>query len=145
MVVMLCATRARYVKPISWPEVEAKSLRAKSCSRAQSVKDWPSNCSTSMMMDMKSIGLFEAKTKLSEICERVAAKGEPVTVTRRGKPLVTIQPIQTGKDKRKSVWDVRADYEKKHGSFKDDFKLPPREKQKWQSICEAEQPSGDRA
>ena len=35
---------------------------------------------------MNQIGLFEAKTKFSEICERIAAGGEAIVVTRRGKP-----------------------------------------------------------
>ena len=96
----------------------------------------PINQSTSMLVIVNSIGLFEAKTKLSEICARVAAKGEAVTVTRRGKPLVTIEPIPAGKARRKSVWDLRAEYEKKHGRFKDDFTLPPREKQAWRNPFE---------
>ena len=33
---------------------------------------------------MNTLGLYEAKTKLSEICERVAQTGEPVVVTKRG-------------------------------------------------------------
>ncbi|MCH7226135.1 type II toxin-antitoxin system Phd/YefM family antitoxin [Haloferula sp. A504] len=41
---------------------------------------------------MESIGIFEAKTKLSSICERVARTGAPVLVCRRGKPLVVISP-----------------------------------------------------
>jgi len=42
---------------------------------------------------MKTVGLFEAKTKLSEICAHVAEKGTPVVVTRRGKPMVRIEPV----------------------------------------------------
>jgi prevent-host-death family protein len=42
---------------------------------------------------MKVVGIFEAKTHLSKICEEVAATNEPVTVTRRGKPLVRIDPV----------------------------------------------------
>lgn len=42
---------------------------------------------------MKAIGLFDAKTRLSEICVEVAETHEPVTITRRGQPLVTIQPV----------------------------------------------------
>jgi prevent-host-death family protein len=41
-----------------------------------------------------TIGLFEAKTRLSEICERVASEHVGVTITRRGAPLVRIEPIQ---------------------------------------------------
>ena len=43
---------------------------------------------------MKTIGIFEAKTRLSEVCEQVAETHETVTVTRRGKPLVCIAPIE---------------------------------------------------
>lgn len=39
------------------------------------------------------IGLFEAKTKFSAICERVASTHAGVTITRRGMPLVRIEPI----------------------------------------------------
>ena len=38
--------------------------------------------------------MFEAKTKLSEICQKVADKGEAVVVTKRGKPLVRIEPLE---------------------------------------------------
>jgi prevent-host-death family protein len=85
---------------------------------------------------MNAIGLFEAKTKLSEICERVAAQGVGVVVTRRGKPLVTIEPVPAGKAGRVSVWDRRAEFEKKHGHFAEDFALPPREKQAWRNLLD---------
>lgn len=82
---------------------------------------------------MDAIGLFEAKTKFSEICDRVAANGVPVVVTRRGKPLVTIEPIPAAKGRPASVWDCRADLERKQGRFTEDFTLPPREKQTWRN------------
>lgn len=81
---------------------------------------------------MDSIGLFEAKTKFSEICARVVAKREGVLITRRGKPLVKIEPA-TEKSKLASVWDRRVSYEKKHGPLSEDFKLPVRAKQTWAS------------
>ena len=82
---------------------------------------------------MNTIGLFEAKTKLSEICARVAAKGEPIVVTRRGKPLVRIDPIPVAQANAASVWDRRDDYEKEHGRLTQDFSLPPREEQTWRT------------
>ncbi len=82
---------------------------------------------------MNAIGLFEAKTKFSEICARVAANGVAVVVTRRGKPLVTIEPISEPAGRRSSVWDRRAAFEKKHGRLTEDFTLPPREKQTWRN------------
>ncbi len=82
---------------------------------------------------MNAIGLFEAKTKFSEICARVAASGVAVVVTRRGKPLVTIAPISGPAGRQSSVWDRRAAFEKKHGRFTEDFTLPPRAKQIWRN------------
>ena len=84
-------------------------------------------------MGMNVIGLFEAKTKFSEICARVAARGVPVVVTRRGKPLVKIEPIPRAKAKPVSVWDRRAELEKKQGRFTEDFTLAPREKPAWRN------------
>lgn len=85
---------------------------------------------------MNSIGLFEAKTKLSEICDAVSANRVAVTVTRRGKPLVTIEPIPVGKAKPRSVWTLRAEYERKHGLLKEEFELPARGKQTWRDPLE---------
>lgn len=86
---------------------------------------------------MKAIGLFEAKTKFSEVCEAVATKGEAVVVTRRGEPLVRIEPIRNRKTKPKGVWERRASYLKTHGPLTEDLTLPPREKQGWRNPLEA--------
>lgn len=40
------------------------------------------------------IGLFEAKNKLSELADKVARTGETVIITRRGKPLVRMMPVE---------------------------------------------------
>ena len=56
---------------------------------------------------MKVVGLFEAKTKLSELCSQVAKNREGIVVTRLGKPYVRIIPYELDKD---SVWDARATY-----------------------------------
>ena len=76
---------------------------------------------------MKFIGLFEVKTKLSEICDHVATTGEPVTVTRRGKPLVQIEPIL---DAKPSLRERRATYFTRHPddtpSDGPEFEIPPR-------------------
>jgi len=82
---------------------------------------------------MTVIGLFEAKTKLSELCDRVASKGETIIISRRGKPVAKIGPVQPNRASRTSVWDVRADYEKKHGGLSEDFELPAKEKQSWRN------------
>ena len=82
---------------------------------------------------MQAIGVLEAKTKFDEICDGVAARGVAVLVTRRGKPLVRIEPARPDKARRKSVWDIRAKYEKAHGALRDDFPLPRRSKQAWRN------------
>jgi prevent-host-death family protein len=83
---------------------------------------------------VKSIGLFEAKTKLSEVCRRVAASGKSVVVTHRGKPMVRIEPLES--PARQSVWDARAAHVQKNGPLKIDFDLPKREKQTWRDPLE---------
>jgi prevent-host-death family protein len=42
---------------------------------------------------MKSVGLFEAKQKLSELVQR-ASEGEKIGITRRGKLAAVISPAQ---------------------------------------------------
>jgi prevent-host-death family protein len=56
---------------------------------------------------MTTIGLFHAKTKLSELCEQVALSGEPVVVSRRGQPLVRIMPIASESDSKSAIWELR--------------------------------------
>lgn len=43
---------------------------------------------------MKIVGIFEAKTRFPALCESVAASRVPVLVSRRGRPLVMIEPIR---------------------------------------------------
>ena len=42
---------------------------------------------------MKEVGAFEAKTHLPKLLNRVA-KGERITITRRGKPIALLVPIE---------------------------------------------------
>lgn len=69
---------------------------------------------------MKKIGIFEAKTHLSEICEEVARTQVPVTITRRGIELVLIEPVTRP---RLTLKERRASYLTAHGADeKDDVK-----------------------
>ena len=72
---------------------------------------------------MKTVGIFEAKTRLSEICEEVAKTGDTVVVTKRGKPIVRIEPL---KRDRYSVWEDRAKYIVDRGEPTEEFPMPPR-------------------
>jgi prevent-host-death family protein len=58
---------------------------------------------------MKSVGAFEAKTKLSALLKRVS-KGETVQITHRGIPIAVLGPVQpdSRQDTRKAVEEIRA-------------------------------------
>ena len=80
---------------------------------------------------MDSIGLFEAKTRLSEICAEVSASGTGVTITKRGKPIVRIEPIE---EKFMTIRERRAAYFIKHEPGgppinEPDFEIPPRDQE----------------
>ncbi len=46
-------------------------------------------------MDIEDIGAFEAKTRLSELLEQVA-RGRRYRITRRGKPVAELRPVESG-------------------------------------------------
>jgi len=75
---------------------------------------------------MRTVGIFEAKAKLSELCDQVARSGEGIMVTRRGKPLVRIEPAETD---RHSVWEDREEYVARRGKMKEEFDLPERSRE----------------
>jgi len=43
---------------------------------------------------MKTVGAYEAKTRLAQLLDRVA-KGERITITRHGVPVAVLSPAQT--------------------------------------------------
>ena len=84
-----------------------------------------------------TIGLFEAKTKLSKLCEQVAKRREGVVITRRGRPLVRIEPVGPEKGLSSSVWNSRDAWEKKHGPLREEFEPPARGRQRWRNPLES--------
>jgi prevent-host-death family protein len=50
---------------------------------------------------MREIGAFEAKNRLSALLEQVE-RGEEVVITRRGKPVAKLVPIDAGHDRDKA-------------------------------------------
>jgi antitoxin (DNA-binding transcriptional repressor) of toxin-antitoxin stability system len=42
---------------------------------------------------MRKIGIFEAKTKFSSLCEAISKGGQPVVVEKRDRPMVMIAPV----------------------------------------------------
>ena len=85
---------------------------------------------------MMTIGLFEAKTKLSELCEQVAKRRQPVMITRRGQPLARLEPVARGKGMTSSVWNARAAWEKQYGRPREEFAVPRRARQAWRNPLE---------
>lgn len=72
---------------------------------------------------MKVIGIIEAKSQLGKICEQVAKRHRPVTIAKRGKPLVRIEPVGNGKQ---AVWKARAKFLARGGTLPNDLELPKR-------------------
>jgi prevent-host-death family protein len=84
---------------------------------------------------MKTVGLFEAKTKLSELCTYVSEAQDPVMVTRRGKPWVQITPV---KETTKTMRERRAEYMVRYGKEEkndlQDFTAPARRRERPKTI-----------
>lgn len=57
---------------------------------------------------MREIGVFEAKTHLSEILDAVEA-GESVTITKRGKPIAVLSPASNKIEQRRAAAAELAD------------------------------------
>ncbi len=68
---------------------------------------------------MKTLGIFEIKTRLSQVCEEVAQTGESVLVTRRGEPLVRIDPLSRETAGHSPVWEARERHEAEYGVYED--------------------------
>jgi prevent-host-death family protein len=54
--------------------------------------------------DMRKVGLFEAKQKLSELAER-AGRGERIGITKRGKLIAEIGPVRKREVNLKEVFE----------------------------------------
>ena len=74
---------------------------------------------------MATVGLFEAKAKLSELCERVARRGEVIVITRRGRAIARLTPV-SAEDVSASVWERRERFMRKQGAIREDLRLPRR-------------------
>ena len=75
---------------------------------------------------MNTIGIFEAKTKLSQICEEVHETKEPVLITKRGVPFVRIEPVIAYPQQVSAIWESRETFMECYGELSPDFELPIR-------------------
>lgn len=64
---------------------------------------------------MSEIGIFEAKTKLSELCTRVEEAGVEYTITRRGRPVARITGIAPRRETAVGLLERMAQTVKDHG------------------------------
>jgi prevent-host-death family protein len=74
-------------------------------------------------MDM--VALYDAKNRLSEICNQVSKTGEPCVISRRGKPVVKLVPVEDDRASA-SVWDTVEESRARYGALDEDFILPQR-------------------
>jgi len=77
-------------------------------------------------MDM--IALYDAKNRLSEICNQVSKTGQPCVISRRGKPVVKLVPVDSEEDVA-SVWDTVEESRARYGELDEDFDAPERSAQ----------------
>lgn len=89
---------------------------------------------------MKTLGVFEAKTKFSRVCDEVARTGESVLVTKRGQPLVRIDPLASYVDANSQVWEARERFDPAEMPERD-FTAPPRPEEPVDSPFAAEDES----
>jgi prevent-host-death family protein len=90
----------------------------------QAVADFKltSNHPDGWLIPMKSLGIFKAKTHFPSICDEVYTSRTPITISRRGKPLVVICPIppQDHSD-REDIITAMAAWQADAGKDDDDF------------------------
>jgi prevent-host-death family protein len=85
---------------------------------------------------VNTVGIFEAKTKFTALCEEVVRTGLPVVVSKRGRPMVMVTTVpaelQTGRPDILTAWKEWAAHEKnllgefpEVWSFRSDAKVNP--------------------
>lgn len=75
---------------------------------------------------MEMYPIYDAKNRLSEICNQVSESGQPCVVTRRGRPIVRIMPIEAG-ETSDSVWSTVEESRARYGQLDEDFVMPKRD------------------
>lgn len=77
---------------------------------------------------MESVALYDAKNRLSELCNKVTETGEPCIISRRGRPIVKLVPVGEA-DGTSSVWESVEEAQAKYGSLDEDLELPERSRE----------------
>jgi prevent-host-death family protein len=74
---------------------------------------------------VESFALYDAKNRLSELCKKVAETGEPCVISRRGRPIVKLVPVDD-EGTRASVWESVEEAQAKYGPLDAEIELPKR-------------------
>lgn len=71
---------------------------------------------------MKTIGIFEAKTKLTSLCDEVGRSGEPLLIQKRGRPLAVLSRAEPEESSDRSdilsAWEA---WQAEHPDSGDEF------------------------
>jgi prevent-host-death family protein len=80
----------------------------------------------------KIVGAAEFKSKCLSILDEVQATGEAVTVTKRGKPVAVLNPVQTDSDddEHSAIGFLKS------GKYRDDWdpNTPPAAPDEWEAL-----------
>jgi antitoxin (DNA-binding transcriptional repressor) of toxin-antitoxin stability system len=71
---------------------------------------------------MQTVAIDDATARLSDLCEKVEQTGEPLQITRQGRPVALI-----ARWPESGVWAARESYEHLHGQISEDFEIPQSE------------------
>ncbi|MFT5471092.1 MAG: antitoxin (DNA-binding transcriptional repressor) of toxin-antitoxin stability system [Verrucomicrobiales bacterium] len=82
-----------------------------------------------MVQILKTIGVLEAKSRLSEICSEIAKSGDTVVISNRGEPLVEVRPIrqpgQAGDGPgSEGILDCLRTCRQRFGPLEEEFEIP---------------------
>lgn len=71
---------------------------------------------------MNTIGIFEAKTKFTAICEEVVRTGQGVIVSKRGQPMVMVAPVPSSlQSDRPDILSAWREWTRAHGDGETEF------------------------
>ena len=86
---------------------------------------------------METFALYDAKNRLSELCKQVVETGEPCVISRRGRPIVKLVPVDE-EATRASVWETVEEAQAKYGPLDAEVELPERSGEARPSPLDAE-------
>lgn len=83
-----------------------------------------------MVQILRTVGIFEAKTRLSEICAEVVESGDTVVISKRGEPMVQVRPVRSqsstasGAGEAEGILDCLKNCLSRFGPLEEEFEIP---------------------